>query len=97
MKHRDTDHPENRQCENRPNGVPLSLGPVYPGGENHGPEMAMVNASLEWAPREISPRVVVSMPSNIEDLTIEEAEAFAQLLALQIDLARRAAEKEVER
>lgn len=87
--HRDIDALPNRECVYEPPGVPLTLSAVHEGGENHGPQLAQIAAGLEWGPREVNPHIALSMPTEVENLTLDEAEDVVALLTELIWLGRR--------
>ncbi|MEU9843159.1 hypothetical protein AB0C69_28500 [Actinomadura sp. NPDC048032] len=89
-RHRHTDAPVNRGCEYEPPGVPVSLWQAQAGGENLGPQLPTVTTALEWGQREIEPRLALSTPDTVTELTLEEADALSRLLARMVHEAREA-------
>lgn len=95
VRHTHTASPANRACVGEEAAVPLSMSTAHAGGENLGPVMATVVAVLEQGPREREPHVNVSLPTEVESLTLDEAERLSSVLARLVHEGREAA-KEVD-
>lgn len=92
-RHEHTDSPINRLCTYEAAGVPLSMSTAHAGGENQGPHMTEATVGLEQQPREFEAHVVVSPPTEVENLTLDEAEQLAGLLVETVQTAREAAQE----
>lgn len=92
-RHEHTDAPINRGCTSGEVGIPLSMSTAHAGGENQGPRMTEVVIALAQEPREFEAHLVISLPTEVENLTLNEAERLASLLVETVQTAREAAQE----
>lgn len=95
VQHTHTSSPVNRACAGEETAIPLSMSTAEAGGENLGPVMVTAVAVLEQEPREREPHVIVSLPTEVENLTLNEAEHLSSVLARLVHEGREGA-KEVD-